>query len=226
MLRSLAALALTVLAACGGGGSHAVTPGVPSSPGANTQGLAAFTITIPPVSAQAKARAQFVSANTLSMVVTLMTVNGTRFTGTSAVSAVNLTPGSPSCSGTPLTCTVNVLAATGSDTFGVSTYDAQQTSTSPATPAGHLLSTAAVTVNVVAGQTNAPAAPLVLNGVPATTTASFATDALTAAHVSGSQTAGFAIVGNRPYTLTFAAQDASGATIVGPGAPTLSRTPR
>jgi streptogramin lyase len=62
----------------------------------------------------------------------------------------------------------------------------------------------------------------VLNGVPAVISASFATDALTAAHVSGSQTAGFSIIGNQPYTLTFSAQDASGATIVGPGAPTLS----
>ena len=91
-----------------------------------------------------------------------------------------------------------------------------------ATPAGHVLSTASVTVNVIAGQANAPATPLVLNGVPSTTTASFATDAVTSAHVSGSQTSGFAIVGNQPYTLTFTAQDASGATIVGPGAPTLS----
>ena len=223
LLRPLTALVVAALTACGGGGSHALPPAViPSSPNVNAQGLAAFTITVPPASTQAKARVQYVSANTQSMVVTLTAVNGTPFTGASAVSAVNLTPSSPACSGTPLTCTVSVPAAAGSDTFGVSTYDALQTSASPTSPAGHLLSIAAVTVNVIAGQTNAPASPLVLNGVPASIAVSFATDALTAAHVSGTQTTGFAIVGSQPYTLTFAAKDASGATIVGPGAPTLS----
>jgi sugar lactone lactonase YvrE len=224
MHRLLAALGFIVLAACGGGGSHTVPPvaNVPAQTNSNAQGRAAFTITIPPVSAQAKARVQYISTNTQSMVVTLTMVNGAPFVGASAVSAVNLTPSSPSCSGTPLTCTVTVIAVAGNDTFSVSTYDAQQTNPSPAPPAGHLLSTAAVTVAVVAGQTSSPAAPLVLNGVPASITATFATDALTAAHVTGSQTAGFAIVGNQPYSFTFSAQDASGATIVGPGAPTLS----
>ena len=192
---------------------------LPSAVPQSAKTAATFTITIPSQSAQVQSRnPRYVSANTQSVIITLTTVNGAPFSGSSAITAANLTPANPSCSGSPLTCTVTVLAMPGSDVFTVNTYDAQQTSSSPTTPSGHLLSTASLTINVVEGQNNTPPAPLVLNGVANTIIATFAADP----HISGSQTAGYSIIGNRPYTLTVSAQDASGETIIGPGAPTYS----
>ena len=118
-----------------------------------------------------------------------------------------------------LTCVINTPAIPGSDVYSVSTYDAAQTSSAPVTPLGHLLSTATVPVTVVAGQANTLTTPLVLNGVAQTVTTAFAA---TDPHISGSTVAGYTIVGNASYNLTFTAQDASGATIVGAGAPTLT----
>ena len=63
------------------------------------------------------------------------------------------------------------------------------------------------------------ATPLVLNGVAKTVTATFPTDPHVAIAVGG-----YAIVGTREYLMTLAAQDVSGATIVGPGAPSFTVT--
>ena len=224
MLRFSSIVLFVALSACGGGGSHTVpAPAASSATPMSASSAAHFTITVPAQSATSTARRPaYISANTQSAIVTLTTVNGAPFTGASAITAANLNVSNPACSGVPLTCTVSVPAAPGTDVFTVSLYDAVQTSTSPATPLGNLLSTASVSVTVVAGQNSAPATPLVLAGVPTAVTATFATDSLTAGHVGGSSAAGFTIVGNQPYTLTIAVKDASGATIVGSGAPTLS----
>lgn len=219
-------LALLLLTACGGGGgSHAVPPAAAPapSPTVNASSTARFTLTIPASTTSSTTRApKYISANTQSVVITLISVNGHPFTGTSAETAANLNTSNPACTGSPLTCSIAVPAAAGTDVFTVSLYDAQQTSTSPATPAGNLLSTASVTITVTAGQNSAPATPLVLSGVPTTIVAAFATDAVTTQHVSGSVASGFSIVGNQPYTLTVSTEDASGATIVGNGLPTIS----
>jgi len=213
-----------LLTACGGGGSSRALPATAPSPAPtlNASGSAHFTITVPPKTVTSAQRSpRFVSANTQSVIITLTSVAGHPFTGTLAETAANLNVSNPSCSGTPLTCTIAVAAVAGSDIFTVSTYDAVQTGTSPATPAGNLLSTASVTVTVAAGQNNAPASPLVLDGVPVALAATFATDTATIQHVTGSQAGGFSIVGSQPYTITISMQDASGATIVGSGTPTI-----
>jgi sugar lactone lactonase YvrE len=59
------------------------------------------------------------------------------------------------------------------------------------------------------------------NGTPAAVasiTATFATDP----HISGTQNAGYTIIGNRPFALTITALDQNGAPITGPNAPTFT----
>jgi sugar lactone lactonase YvrE len=214
---------VAALAGCGAGGSTSVPPPT-TKPGTSfTNGsassTASFTLTVPAKSAQAQSRKpQYISVNTASVIITLATVNGVAFTGPQAETAANLTTSNPSCSGSPLTCAITVPAAPGTDVFNVATYSAQQTSSAPATPAGSVLSMGTVSVNVVSGQVNAPSTALVLNGVAASVAATFPTDP----HISGTQSAGYAIVGAQPYTLTVSPLDASGATIIGDGAPTFT----
>jgi hypothetical protein len=212
-----------MLGGCAGGG------GMPSSPPTTTsigQALttAQFTITIPPKAAQAVSRSpKYISASTQSVVITLTSVGGKAYTGTASAPAsiaTNLTPSSTNCapSGGNLVCTATATAVVGSDLYTVTTYDATQSSTSPATPAGNALSQGSTTLAIVGGQTNTGS--LVLNGVVASVVVRFASNA----HVSGSQAAGFTIVGNQPRTFTVSAEDADGNTIVGPGAPTFTLT--
>jgi sugar lactone lactonase YvrE len=224
-IRSVLTLLLAaILAGCGGGSSRAVLPGTSdtsSAPAASARTSASFTIAVPAKSVQTQSRnPQYISVNTESVIITLATVNGTAFTGPQAETAANLTSSNPSCSGSPLTCAITVPAAAGTDVFTVSTYSAQQTSAAPAIPAGSVLSTGTVSVNVVSGQANAPATALVLNGVVASVVATFPSDP----HISGTQSGGYAIVGSQPYALTVSPVDASGATIVGDGAPTFAVT--
>jgi hypothetical protein len=221
----LPALFAACVAGCGGGGASAPAPGIsaiqrPATTAGPTTSVG-FTLTVPPRTAQAKSREPaYISVNTQSVIITLVTVNGTPYTGTPAEIATNLTTSNPACTSTSgtLTCTVSAPGVAGNDSFSVATYDAQQTSAQPASPAGNLLSTGTFPLTVIAGQTNAPSVPLVLNGIAATVNASFPSNP----HIAGSATSGFTIVGNQPYTLTFNAVDASGATIIGPGTPTLT----
>jgi hypothetical protein len=232
MRRAIAALGLGILAACGSGGATHATTVLPTGTLRATTGTsskatasATFTITVPAKAAQAVSRKpQYVSVNTQSVVITLQAVNGTVYAGTGAIIASNLTTTNPACSGASgtLTCTIVAPAVPGGDTFMISTYDAQQTTSTPTAPAGNVLSNATAFAQVVAGQANSFATALVLNGVAASTSIAFATDTATAAHVSGSEAAGFQIVGNQPYTITPEAFDASGARIIGDGAPTFS----
>jgi len=226
MRRALALVSFSALTACGGSGSHAlpatssamppVTPGAPAT-------SARFTIIVPPKSATAaNARTpKYISSSTQSIVITLETVNGTAFTGSPASTATNLTTSNPACSSSSgtLTCTASAPAIPGADSYSVVTYDAQQSSSSPASPAGNILSEATLPITIVANQVNMPATPLVLNGVPASIAVT-STDP----HVLGTQAAGYSLVGNRPYTITLAALDADNNTIIGPGAPTFTVT--
>jgi len=167
--RIFALLALCGLWSCSGGtGMQAATAPAPigTSP-ALTPASARFTITLPAsstTSADARKPA-FVSSSTQSIIITLLNVNGTAYTGSPASIASNLTPSNPACSGSPLTCTIVAPAASGSDLFSIVTYDAQQSSTSPVTPAGNVLSRASLSVSVTAGQANAVTTALALNGV-------------------------------------------------------------
>lgn len=222
-LRHVAALLVAaLLAACGGGGGG--TPSsLPAAPtGSGAPANAQFTITIPPKAAQSVPRnPKYISASTESVVITLVSVNGNPYASTTtapASLATNLTPSSPNCapSGGNLVCTAAATAVAGSDLYSIATYDATQTSTSPTTPAGNLLSQGSTTLTVTTGQT--ASTTLALNGVAASLAIAFTTNA----HVSGSQGAGYAIVGNQPRTFTVTAMDADGNTIIGPGAPTYT----
>jgi streptogramin lyase len=222
-LRALALATLGVLWGCSGGGGSQSAPAVaPSAPAGSVPAAtsARFTITVPAASTTSSAARspKYVSVGTQSIVITLTSVNGTQYTGNPASIATNLSALTPGCSGSPLTCTVTGPAAVGNDVFSVVTYDAAQTLPFT-TPAGNVLSEASLSVAVVAGP-NTVTTPLVLNGVAKTISATFASNP----HISGSMSAGYSIVGNAPYTMTLVAQDATGATIVGNGAPTFTVT--
>ncbi len=96
-----------------------------------------------------------------------MSVNGSPYTGTPASVASNLNASNPNCTvkSQGLSCTASAPAIAGNDVFSVKAYDAAQTSSTPATPAGNLLSGASVTVNVLANQVTTVTTPLTLNGV-------------------------------------------------------------
>jgi hypothetical protein len=157
--------------ATGCGGSANTTPiaqttvPAPAASGTISPNTSArFTITVPVATALSSARKPaYISASTQSVVVTLVSVNGTAYTGTTATIASNLTPSNPACSGTPLTCSVSAPAVVGTDMYTVATYDAAQIATSPDSALGNLLSKANVSVSVPAGQ--ATTVTLTLNGV-------------------------------------------------------------
>ncbi|HTW83252.1 MAG TPA: hypothetical protein VMD91_04170 [Candidatus Sulfotelmatobacter sp.] len=138
-----------------------------ATPGPATPTSARFTITVPNhgASSASARKPKYVSPATQSIVITLLTVNGTAYTGSPREVASNLTSTNPNCSGSPLTCTVTAPAVAGSDVFQVVTYDAQQTTPTPSTPAGNALSGADVTLTMIAGQANADPTPLILDGV-------------------------------------------------------------
>jgi len=210
--RALALLAVCALWSCSSGGASQSVPRTPSDASAR------FTITVPASSTTSSSarKPAYVSLATQSIVITLTSVNGRPYTGSAASTAINLSTLTPGCSGSPLTCTVTVSAVVGSDVFSVVTYDAAQMS--PFTTAtGNVLSQATMSVAVVAGPNTVM---VVLNGVAKTISATFASDP----HISGSMASGYSIIGNAPYTMTLTAQDASGETIVGDGAPTFTVT--
>jgi hypothetical protein len=231
MRRALVFLPVIALAACGGGGGAGVQPAAApaetpaTNPGPVTQATttAKFMISVPAASnTQAASRMPaYISVSTQSIVITLATVNGASFTGSAASTATNLTISNPACSNSSgtLTCTMTAPAVPGSDTFAVKTYDAQQTISSPATAAGNVLSIATVPLTVVAGVANAPATPLVLNGVPAALAISAlpagtagAALAATAFIVTAKDADGNTIVGSYANPVTLADNDSSGAT--------------
>ena len=204
-------LSALVLAACGGGGAGtSLAPTIPAPAATNSvsgQTLARVVIAIPPKAAStARTRKpEYVSASTQS--ITVKVDSGTPV-------AQNLTPGSANCNVpaplSPLTCTVDVVAAPGSHTFTFTTYD--QTSA-----AGNQLSVNSVTQSLVANQVNL--IDVTLAGVPkALQVAPIAG----AAGISGDQTSGIQYFFGAARTIAVAAMDADGNYIVGPGAPVLS----
>jgi hypothetical protein len=209
-IRAVALLALAALWNCSGGGAAQSVPGAQSAvpPPATTKtavaSTARFTITIPlPATVSSTARTpKYVSPATQSIIITLASVNGNPYTASSASIAANLTTSNPACSGTPLTCTVTAPAVVGNDVFTAVAYDAVQTSTSPAAPAGNVLSRAGLSVAVVAGP-NTVTTPLVLSGAVASLAIALASV------VTPGATGSVGVMVN--------ALDADGNVIVGPG---------
>ena len=220
--RSLAHIVASIalglgLAACGGGGSHSL-PAMPSSSSSGTtssstgQGSAIFAITVPAATTSSSVRrAQYVSSSTASVRIDVRQ-------GSAEVSGfpvtLGVTPGSPNCttSGAGTTCTLSINILPGSYTASVTALDAS----------GNAISTAiAVPLGIATGTvTNIP---LTLNGVVAALTVT-PTSTGAPTFVSGSATAGYALIGQGPRSFTISATDINGHTIVGPGTPTFSVT--
>lgn len=182
----LAAAALVVLAACGGGGGQqsVLIPPPTATPVPAASPTVSFTIG-QNQAVQIVRSPQYVSPHTLSVAV----VYGGKAYG------VDFIQGSSGCTGVipNLVCTVQFNAPPGSDTFTINAYDAYG-------GAGQVLSTAHVTVNVVAGVNKVSA---VLDGVPA------------GASVPRAINVPEGIATSVPFNVT--AYDADGAAIVGPG---------
>jgi hypothetical protein len=204
--RVLALLAAVALSGCGGGGSVVSTGASPTeAPGAPASSTRArFTIVIPAASTTSGQRhVAYVSPSTQSVVITLMTVGGSTYTGSPKSIASNLTTSNPNCTGSPLTCTVSAPAVAGTDVFLVATYDQSQTIASPASPSGNLLSQATLSITVVANQANAASTPLTLSGAPASFT------------IVGLPSATLGTPFGSPHAFIVNAKDARGNTIVG-----------
>ena len=204
--RVIVILLAGALAACGGGSVDSVplTNSLSLAPPGPLSATARFTITVP---AKTGITTKSVSPASQSMIVTLVSAGGVPYVGSPASVAANLSTSNPACSGTSqLTCTVTIPAVVGNDMFSVVTYDAAQTSTSPATPAGNALSRASLTFAVAGGNNAAPA--LVLNGV---------VDHVALALSSTTFTIGVPVTAAAPITVAVNAFDRSGNIIVGPG---------
>jgi sugar lactone lactonase YvrE len=178
---------LAGVAACAGGGSGSVAPALvtaTAAPHAAGQSVVVqFTIALPSRSASANARTpRYVSASTKSATVTVTPAGGSA--AAPAVIACTLT-----------TCSGQVSAPVGSDTFGVTLFD-QPNGT------GHALSTGSMTQTIVLDGANA--VRLTFNGIVAGLVLSFAPSTMPYGVAASAQ-------------LTAGAVDADGNTIVGPG---------
>jgi hypothetical protein len=193
-------LGLALLAGCAGGGALPHTPG--SAPlGSKHSATARFIITIPPKPRHRK-RSRYISPSTESLrIVMTPTAEG------AAVNVnMNLTPASSNCqvvSGATQ-CENTVAVVPGTYTAVVDTYD-QQNETGNVLSEGQSLS-----VVIEGGHANVVS--FTLGGVPHTLAISSS-----AVAVHGAQATGFTLYGTTAQTLTVAAKDAKGNTIVGPG---------
>jgi hypothetical protein len=172
------------LAACSGGRSGSVAPApLPTTRVAPQNVSVSFTITLPPRNPSARTRSpRYVSAATQSATVTVTPAGGSA--AAPAVIACTLT-----------TCSGQVSAPVGSDTFGVTLFD-QPNGT------GHALSTGSITQTIVLDAANT--VKVTFNGIVAGVSMSFTPAAL-----------GYGAAGSA--NLVVDALDADGNTIVGPG---------
>jgi hypothetical protein len=232
-LRSLTASALALCvaafaAACGSGGGHSTSlqplPGVPtSSPtsGAQTQSLASatFTLSIPKkiTPASKKRTPKYISSGTVSVILTLNSVNGA---ANSTIAPVDIeVTSSTNCGPDPnhtgnTRCVVSDAVPPGSDSVTISAYDG-------ANGGGALLSSQTLVRNIDIGVINNISYTLDANP----STATLAVTAPSDGNVSGNMNVGFTIVpGSGAEAFAFSLADDSGSVVTGPGAPTYSVT--
>lgn len=159
-----ALLTLALLAGCGGGGTTAgspygvpaLPPGVVAVPSRDGTTAAVFALGVPGATASSARAAKYVSANTASVRIALVTVNGSSPSIPQTL-VQNLTPGSPSCGGSPPACTVTFASLSpGTDTFSVTLYDRGGAT-------GHALATGTATATLAVAQTTT--IPVTLNGI-------------------------------------------------------------
>lgn len=209
LLRAGVALAIgTSIAACSSHGSNGSPLPAMQQPASAKKASAKLSITIPhPGTSSATRAPKYISQNTKSASV-VETDTGAAPQTTIA----DLTATSPNCTdaNAGLTCSIDVAANPGNDTFTVTLFDGAKATGNP-------LSSGSFSANVVAGAANS--FPLTLNGIVGKVKLAIA-DA-------------YPVVGSTE-TVTVNVQDASGATIIGafdapvsitaPAGVTLSKT--
>ncbi|HZZ65036.1 MAG TPA: hypothetical protein VFE17_06045 [Candidatus Baltobacteraceae bacterium] len=189
---------LALLSACGGGGSGlsgGPPPASNNSGGSTAPTTVDFSIRIPPASTQTNSRRRmYVSPNTKSVAVQQLDSSN----NVVASQTYNVTSTSNGCttnsSGT--TCTFSFPAPAGTFNFSVKSYSATG-------GGGSLLSESTLTnVTILKGQANQIS--VTMNGVLASV-----------GFAAGSQSISATL--GAPQTVNFIPQDATGATIIGPG---------
>ncbi len=204
---ALPVVAAAVVSACSGG-SVATSPIVnaPASPLPAPGGQAAtahFSITIPPGGTKTSQRVkpQYVSPNTQSVSIVLVSVNGTAAAGQNAT-IVQTYPGASNCTAASsgLTCTGDVPALAGADVFNVSLFSGPNAT-------GSVLASGSVAATIVSGSSSVAvdnSASISIGGVVANLAVAVSANTL---HAGTSA----------KLSVTVNATDASGATIIGPG---------
>jgi hypothetical protein len=205
------------LSACGGGSGTnrvvAVTPTAPTN-APTTTSSAAFRFDVPkPTSPSAqKRKPNYVSSGTQSIKLELLAV-GTNTSPGLAPSVLNVSTCAtdPNNAGDVL-CTVNYPVPAGVDSIRITTY-------AQAAAAGAVLSSQTLSQTIALGITQTLNFTLDANPVGATISVTSPTDG----YVTGNSTAGYALnAASGSENFAIAMTDATGATIVGPGAPTFS----
>ena len=172
-------LLITLLAACSGGttsNQNAPIGASNSLPPASGTGTVRLTITIPSkTTASTKRSAKYISPNARSAAISLYpVVAGVISPSASTTSNQDLAAGTPGCSGSPVTCSIQLSSAPGIVAFGIKLYDAPGQT-------GSILSqldpSVATERTIAAGIDNA-VVPLVLSGVPSTITLALASNTL------------------------------------------------
>lgn len=198
----LALAALVAIAGCGGGGTNAV-PSAPATVapggGSGSTDQVVFSIVIPAQSSSTSshARAAYVSPNTGSVAITLVSVNGAaQSASTPFVAAVGAHASGCTSAASAVTCTLSVPAPAGNDVFTIATYQS-------ATGSGPVLASTSIAATSPGGT---PVA-LDLGGVPAAIAFSPArlplvddgTVQKVAVTVNAADASGAAIVGSAPF---------------------------
>lgn len=153
------AAALGLLAGCGGGSNSPGSSALPVQAGQNTNASATFVVKIPAKAASGtnSKRPHYITANVKAID---FTVTQTANPAYSAYVFYALTPQSTYCTSgsSGLTCTLQVQAAPGSDTFVVNLYDGTEPGFS------YIISTGYVIATIAAQQSNNIS--IVTDGVP------------------------------------------------------------
>ena len=200
-----AALLGASLSACGGGASSGATP-VTAGPASVGRGTTTINVTVPAptTGASAARRPQYISSSTTQLVVDIQ-ANSVEVQG--FPQTFGLTPTSPGCSvvGGSTQCTLTVSLAAGTYAVVLTAKDA----------VGQSLSTTSVPLTVNASSNNPLNVTLsgVLSSIVVTPTSPL---------VTGTQAAGFTLVGQGVHAFTVNALDIDGNVMIGPGAPTFN----
>ena len=209
--RVLALTSLFVLAACGGGGGAANAPLSdlpPNSPQLGPQSSASLTLTVPRGPSSSKRSPDYVSPNSASIEITVLTVNGSAPTATQVpvnpTTAALSTASGGNCtvSGAGETCTVQIPAPTGAVQYRFRLKDAG---------AVHVLAQNTVTLTIAAGVAN-QSFSVQLDGVVASVTTTLpvltpGTSFSGPITVQAFDASGAMIVGSAPYANPFTLTD-------------------